>query len=184
MQAKGHITQCLGGMIAEGIWPQEHWERQLPLSLPVKCAAAPVTAKCSRKHSDMFSAPTDSFLALLLPPLFTLWSKRNCWEGNSPVEMSAFQKPTFSFSCNTFMGKNKQLASKTAEALKHRMDLLQPSWALCKADPSFKAPLKEWEESQTADCGVLLHCTPGTLCYRQVMWMFALAIKGWILCEC
>lgn len=50
-------------------------DRAAPL-LPVKCAAAPITAKYSGKHSDMFSAPTDSFLTLLLPPLFTLWSKR------------------------------------------------------------------------------------------------------------
>lgn len=64
--------ECLGGMTAGGTWPREHWERQLPLSLPVKCAAAPVTAEYSGKHSDVFSEPTDSFLTLLLPSLFTL----------------------------------------------------------------------------------------------------------------
>lgn len=49
------------------------------------------------------------------------------------------------------MGKNKQAASKTVEALKHWTDLLQPSWAAHKADPSLQAPLKEWEESHAAD---------------------------------
>lgn len=62
-------TECLGGMAVEG--PRELWERQLPLSLQPN-AAAPITARFSGKHPDMFSAPTKSFLTLLLAPLSTL----------------------------------------------------------------------------------------------------------------
>lgn len=148
MQGKGRVTECLGGMTAEETGPREHWERQLLPSLPLKRVAAPVTAEYS-----VFSAPTESFLTLLLPPLFTLWSKREVLGRQLACRNKClpFRSQPFYFLASHTWIKISNQPQKLLKPSNNWTDLLQPSWAPCKADPSLQAPLKEWEESHAAD---------------------------------
>lgn len=61
MQAKGHVTGCLGGMTAEGTWPQEHWERQLPLSLQSNAQQLPLLPSAAGSTPTCFLHPLIAF---------------------------------------------------------------------------------------------------------------------------
>lgn len=157
------LGRCTSGMQAKGrvtVPRRSHCRRDVATGALGEAAAA-IASSQMLSSSCYCREQWEALLTCFLHPLRAFWhcsclhclhieARERCWESNSPVETPAFQKPTFSFPCSTSMGKNKPSALKTAEALKYWMDLLQPSWAPCTADPSLQAPLKEWEESHAA----------------------------------